>query len=97
MKSEREARGDALMHLLAVMPELLEDSKRKDQTMPFSTQLEERTKQMFFDSWVHKQLKNRKDRLTSYPKCSREWLDGYEAGLVDAYLDCKNEAKRLNR
>jgi hypothetical protein len=65
-------------------------------SMPFSVELSEHTKFMSLDTWLHKQLKNRKDRAESHPKYSKEWLEGYEQGLIDMALDAKNEIKRLD-
>lgn len=63
--------------------------------MPFSVELSEHTKFMALDTWLHKQLKNRKERLDAHSKQSKEWLEGFEQGLIDMALDTKNEIKRL--
>ena len=64
--------------------------------MPFSAEISEHTKFMTLDSWIHRQLKDRGERLTLHSYASKEWLEGYEQGIVDLALDMKNEIKRLD-
>ena len=39
----------------------------------------------------------REDRLALHPEFSKEQREAYMLGLIDAFLDAKNQAKRLNR
>jgi hypothetical protein len=64
--------------------------------MPFSTELRDSTKFMSLDTWVEKQLRERKKRLDMHSNWSEEKLQGYEQGLIDMALDAKVEIKRLN-
>jgi hypothetical protein len=64
--------------------------------MPFSAEISEHTKFMTLDAWLERQLKNRKARVGAHERSSKEWLEGYEQGLIDLALDCKNEIKRLD-
>jgi hypothetical protein len=64
--------------------------------MPFSAELSEHTKFMSLDTWLQKQLRDRKDRAASHPNWSNERIEGYEQGLIDMALDAKNEIKRLD-
>jgi hypothetical protein len=64
--------------------------------MPFTKELRERTKLTALNTWIHNQLKNRKERLLPFAHWSKERLEGYEKGLIDMALDVKNEIKKLN-
>lgn len=64
--------------------------------MPFSVELAEHTKFMSLDTWLQKQLKDRKERVELHSNWSNEKLEGYEEGLIDMALDIKNEIKRLD-
>ena len=64
--------------------------------MPFSEVLSEHTKFMTLDTWLEKQLKERKKRLEAHPHWTKEELEGYEQGIIDLALDLKNEIKRLD-
>jgi hypothetical protein len=62
----------------------------------FTKELREKTKFMALDTWLNKQLRQRKNRLEQHPKWSKEKLEGYEQGLTDMALDAKVEIKKLN-
>jgi len=62
--------------------------------MPFSVEISDHTKFMALDSWLEKQLRERKERL--HHSWSKEKREGYEQGLIDLALDLKNEIKRLD-
>jgi hypothetical protein len=64
--------------------------------MPFTKELREKTKFMALDTWIHNQLKTRKERLQQYAHWSKERLEGYEKGLIDMALDVKCEIRKLN-
>lgn len=68
---------------------------RIQEVMPFSVELTEHTKFMSLDTWLHKQLKDRKSRVARRHRWPKEKLEGYEQGLIDMALDTKNEIKRL--
>lgn len=63
--------------------------------MPFSVELAEHTKFMSLDTWLQKQLKDRKSRVARRHRWSKDKQEGYEQGLIDMALDVKNEIKRL--
>jgi hypothetical protein len=65
-------------------------------SMPFSIEISEHTKFMTLDSWIHRQIKDRQERMTLHSYASKEWLEGYEQGIIDLALDLKNEIKRLD-
>jgi len=66
-------------------------------SMPFSVEVSEHTKLMTLCSWLHNELKTRKERLALFEGWSKEKLEGYEQGLIDMALDVKNEIKKLDK
>ena len=50
---------------------------------------------MILDTWLGQQIKRRKTIDVQHPEWSKEKREGYEHGIIDAFLDVKNEIKRL--